>query len=247
MGTAISIDVRPPLVSETAIDAVFAWFRSVDLRFSTYRSDSEVSAIRRGDINTTVASTHLATVLALCERVRLQSDGAFDVWRHDPAGLDPSGLVKGWSVDHAATMLVAAGARAFCINAGGDVRCRGGSAPGVPWRIGLRDPGAGDRVTAVVHAERIAVATSGAYERGGHIRDPRGDRAASDDVQSVTVAGPNLALADAYATAAFAMGVSGVRWISERVPGFAAYAVTAQRQAMWTSSFDPLLQRAEAS
>ena len=56
-----------------------------------------------------------------------------------------------------------------------------------------------------------AVATSGLYERGAHIVDPR-TGATPRGVLSVTVVGPRLATADAYATAAFAMGADGPAW-----------------------------------
>jgi FAD:protein FMN transferase len=55
------------------------------------------------------------------------------------------------------------------------------------------------------------VATSGACERGEHIVDPHTGRP-PEGVLSVTVLGPDLATADAYATAAFAMGRAGPAW-----------------------------------
>jgi thiamine biosynthesis lipoprotein len=50
-----------------------------------------------------------------------------------------------------------------------------------------------------------AVATSGLYERGLHVVDPRQRRPATD-LAAATVIGPDLAMADAYATTAVAMG-----------------------------------------
>ena len=109
--------------------------------------------------------------------------------------------------------LRAAGARSLCVHAGGDVRVLGERAPGLPWRIGVQHPRERDRVAAVLHAppDGLAVATSGAYERGAHIVDPRTGQA-PEGVLSVTVLGPDLGTADAYATAAFAMGVHGPAW-----------------------------------
>jgi FAD:protein FMN transferase len=63
----------------------------------------------------------------------------------------------------------------------------------------------------VLAARDLAVATSGAYERGTHIVDPRTGEA-PEGVLSVTVLGPDLGTADAYATAAFAMGLDGPPW-----------------------------------
>ena len=36
--------------------------------------------------------------------------------------LDPSGLVKGWAVQRASDLLVAAGSRRHCVNGGGDMQ-----------------------------------------------------------------------------------------------------------------------------
>jgi FAD:protein FMN transferase len=108
-------------------------------------------------------------------------------------------------------MLVEAGARNLCVHAGGDVRVRGERAPGRPWRVGIQHPWQRDRVAAVLRTRDLAVATSGSYERGSHVVDPRTGRA-PEGVLSVTVLGADLGTADAYATAAFAMGVEGPAW-----------------------------------
>src|SRR4029078_11272679 len=100
--------------------------------------------------------------------------------RHRADGhIDPSGYVKGWAIEEAAWLLDAAGARNYSINAGGDIVARGEAAPGRPWRVGIRHPDQADRVAAVLEVSDRAVATSGDYERGDHVRDPRTGRAPS--------------------------------------------------------------------
>lgn len=239
MGTAIGLDLRQPWVDNAAVEAFFAWLRGVDARFSTYRDDSVVSRLRRREVAPEDLDDDVRAVLRLCAEVERQSDGVFDVWGWSPDGLDPSGLVKGWSMDAGARLLEAAGARNFCINAGGDVLTKGEAAPGKAWRIGLRHPEHPDRVSGVVVGRDLAVATSGAYERGGHILDPRTGQS-SHGLLSMTVAGPSLTFADAYATAAFAMGIPGVSWTSTR-PGYSGYGVTADHRVLWTAGFGPLL------
>ena len=59
-----------------------------------------------------------------------------------------------------------------------------------------------------------AIATSGTAERGKHIWDPRTETAA-DSFLSVTVVGPQLMWADAYATTVFVMGEDGLDWIRQ--------------------------------
>ena len=68
-----------------------------------------------------------------------------------------------------------------------------------------------------------AVATSGTYERGEHILDPH-TGLAPEGVLSVTIVGEDLAVADAYATAAFAMGRAGARWAAT-LPGHGAIVI----------------------
>ena len=123
------------------------------------------------------------------------------------APLDPSGLVKGWAVARAGDMLRAAGASTFFVNAGGDVLDRAagptatdGLAGRHPASVGTR-PGRG----GAARSPTPRVATSGRYERGDHVIDPRTGRPATG-LASVTVVGPDLAIADAYATAAVVLG-----------------------------------------
>lgn len=240
MGTAIGIRVRDAGVPLTALDDAFGWFRDVDERFSTYRSESEISRIARGELPEREASLDVRQVLALCDELAAESDGFFDARHHraDDA-LDPSGVVKGWSVDEAALLLDAAGARNFAINAGGDILVRGEPAPGRGWRVGIRHPFITDRVARVLEVRRGAVATSAAYERGDHITVPGADEAPRE-LLSVTVVGPSLTYADAYATTAFAMGLAGLDWVA-RHPGYGVYAITADQRVLWSPAVGPLL------
>ncbi len=56
------------------------------------------------------------------------------------------------------------------------------------------------------------------------------------DVLSVTIVGPDLATADAYATAAFAMGVRGPAWTA-RLPGHEAMTIMADETVLKTGGF----------
>ena len=246
MGTAVSIDLRDAEVGDDAVEAVFRWLRMVDLRFSPYRPESEISRLGRGELTVDECHPDVRAVLSLCEAVREQSGGAFNAWHHRPDGrLDPSGIVKGWSVERGAAMLQDAGARNFCINAGGDVVVRGGPEPGRRWRIGIRHPLEASALAAIVAAGDLAVATSGAYERGDHIVDPQAGQSPHAWL-SMTVAGPSLTLADAYATAAFAMGEPGAGWVATR-PGYAAYGISAGRRVRYTNGFATLLAPGSAA
>ena len=125
MGTAIVLDVRDTSVRPAALEQAFEYLRGVDTRFSPYKPDSEVSRLIRGELEEAGCSAELREVLELCERVRVTTEGYFNIRVHRPDGRpDPTGLVKGWSLENAGRMLEAAGARNYCINGGGDIVTR---------------------------------------------------------------------------------------------------------------------------
>ncbi|MCZ9339526.1 FAD:protein FMN transferase, partial [Streptomyces sp. TRM76130] len=149
MGFPVSLRVDDEDAPERAADAVFAWLREADARFSPFRADSEVCRLDRGE--PLRISDDLREVLGLCEEYRAATGGAFDA-RLPGRGLDPCAVVKGWAVQRAAGLLTAAGARRFCLNAGGDVVAAGG-----PWRVGVRHPEHADRLCTVLEVTDAAV------------------------------------------------------------------------------------------
>ncbi|MER5294383.1 FAD:protein FMN transferase [Streptomyces pharetrae] len=227
MGFPVSLRIDDPEIPEGLPDRVYAWLREADERFSPFRPDSEVSRLDRGEITPGEVSAGLAEVLAIGERYRAATGGAFDV-RVPGRGLDPCAVVKGWSVQRAADLLTGAGVRRFCLNAGGDVVVAGG-----PWRIGVRHPEQAGRVCAVLELTAGAVATSGRYERGDHILDARTGRPAAG-LLGVTVVATTLTEADTVATAAFALGPSGIAWAAGQ-PGCEVYAIDAERRVRRTA------------
>jgi FAD:protein FMN transferase len=230
MGTAISVHIADPLPRrdlDLLMDEAFAWFRDVDRRFSTYQDDSEITLLDVGERTLADCSPSVRDVLDTCGMLARATDGYFDVYA--TGRLDPSGYVKGWAVQRASDRLLAAGAANHCLNAGGDVRVRGHETPGVAWRVGIRHPFEADKLAWVVTGTDLGVATSGTYERGFHVIDPRCGRAARG-LCSVSVVGPDLGLADAYATAAVAMGLPGLSWLAT-LDGYEAAVVTAARAA----------------
>lgn len=231
MGTAISLaapDDTDPAVFADAARAAYAHLRRIDEIFSTYKPDSPVSRIRDGRLPLTALPAHpdgdlIREVLALCAQLNRESRGAFDAWNvGDPPQFDPSGAVKGWAAEHASRLLTKHGLTHHALSAGGDVRVCGGTGPATasmppprtpaspasaPWRIGVADPHRPGHTILVVERVDGAVATSGTAERGLHVYDPRTHQPATALTQ-VTVTGPDLALADGYATAALALAAT---------------------------------------
>jgi thiamine biosynthesis lipoprotein len=248
MGMAVSIDLRDDDISSAALPAVVAWLHHVDSTFSTYIEDSPISRIGRGELAIGDAGDEIGEVLDLCEQLRDLSGGAFDITAVPaPNGthFDPSGLVKGWSVERAGEILSGFGAENFCINAGGDIVLRGGPAPLAPWRIGIRHPDEIDKVAAVVSSRGpLAIATSATYERGAHIIDPSTGEPTTE-LASVTIVGPDLTMVDGFATAAFVMGLDGLLWVAER-SGYGGFAITRDGHTYSTPVFDSYRVPADA-
>ena len=229
MGTVVTIDVYPePHATgvqlarvREQISQACAVLHRADEVFSTWRPDSPVSRLRRGDITVAEAPAEVAGVLAACAAARELSGGWFDPWAM-PGGFDPTGLAKGWAVERALEVLRRSGIAAAMVNGGGDLAAFGSPAPGRRWRVGIRHPWSARSLAGIIEVE-AAVATSGGYERGPHLIDPA-TGLPSGRAASATVTGPGLAMADALATAV-AVGGDEALAVVGGVEGYAAYLI----------------------
>lgn len=232
MGMPISVHLRGPgalgAAAGLAVSVVFEHLRHADAVFSTYRPESDVSRLNRGEATLRGCDPIVAEVAALCATATARTAGSFDAHLPAPGGgtwFDPSGLVKGWAVEEASRALAEVDDVDYCLNAGGDVVVGVATADPEPWRVGIEDPDDPTRVVAVVEALGGGVATSGTARRGLHILDPRTGHPASS-VRSATVVGPSLMWADVYATATVVMGGDGLAWLAT-VDGYEALVVGA--------------------
>jgi thiamine biosynthesis lipoprotein len=214
MGMPISIHVRceevdSPTVAR-GVEEAFELIREADRLFSTYQYDSEVSRIRRSALDPGLADPLVQEVITLCRHAGQLTDGAFTDQLPDDGGVlgfDPTGLVKGWAADRAASRLDELPGASYCLNAGGDVVVGGpvGEASGgseALWRVGIEDPRDRSRIAEVVELYHGGVATSGTAARGAHLYDPATGTFV-DRTGSITVIGPSLMWADVWATALF--------------------------------------------
>ena len=232
----VIVDV--PIATIETLEAVFAYFTAVDARFSTYKAESEISKIDRGEILEEDWSDEMREIFLLAERTKDETDGYFDIVRPD-GRIDPSGVVKGWAILQAAKLLESLGFDHYYVDVGGDIQTRGVDARGVPWTIGIRNPFKHDELVKILRPEGLGVATSGTYIRGQHIYNPHAPETKLTDVVSLTVVGSDILEADRFATAAFAMGKEGIVFIEE-LDGFEGYAIDAGGTATMTSGFNQL-------
>jgi thiamine biosynthesis lipoprotein len=235
MGTVFTIEVRHADVdlAGPSIERAVTWLHWVDATFSTYRSDSEISRLGRGALGEAECHPDVRHILALCEGLRAGTGGFFDA--RATGRLDPSGVVKGWSIEVVSGMLTAAGCPDHLIDGGGDVRVRGRAGGDGNWHVAVRHPMRVDAYCAALHLAGGAVATSGTYERGWHVVNPLRSYAAGE-LASVTVVGPELTMTDAYATAALAMGAAAPAWL-EGLVDHEALVIDADGRGWETSGF----------
>jgi len=247
MGTIVIIDVyavtgpigedhnaeRPsPELSKQLGEAVAILHRA-DATFSTWRPDSPVSRLRRGEITSAQAPAEVAEVLERCAAARDLSGGWFDPWAM-PGGFDPSGFVKGWAAQNALAAFRGDSIAGVLVNAAGDIASAGGPGDGRPFRIGITDPRSPRRLAEIVDLTG-AIATSGTYERGDHLIDPHSGRPTAR-AASASVTGPDLGLADALATALAVAGEPGLALI-ERLDGYEALIIDADGSRQRTTRF----------
>jgi thiamine biosynthesis lipoprotein len=215
MGTVVSFAVEAKdstRAAELAIAASVAEIHRLAALLTTFEETSPMSRYRRGLIGDAELPREIVEVLELCSEVKRLTGGWFDPWALE-GGVDPTGLSKGWIIERAVEVLARCGVRSALVNAGGDIATTGG-----PFTVGIQHPWHEDRLAcAVVLAPGTAVATSGRYQRGDHLKDPtltnplsRGPSSHKlvghphgglPKMMSVTVCGPSLSIADGLATA----------------------------------------------
>lgn len=241
MGTVFRLEV-PDTTPSRFIEEAFDWWRWVEETFSTFRPDSEVSRIGRGELEPDRACREVRHVLSRCEELEEATERRFSIRPGRPGGpgIDPAGYVKGWGVDEASLLLKGHGLEDFSIDAGGDVLCVGTPPEGGRWRVGVRSPSRpAAAVGAILEITQGAVATSGTYFRGDHIWGVAGT------LQSVTVVGPQLGTADALATALFADQAASLEWL-RAFPGYGVMVMTADGKLRWTQDLEGVRVRPPA-
>jgi FAD:protein FMN transferase len=241
MGTVVTIDVYPVPGADDAwtvdlhrrLDHARLVLQQADDVFSTWRLDSPVSRLRRGETSCAEVPPEVAQVMSACEMARRLSGGWFDPWAM-PGGFDPTGYVKGWAAQQALAVFDGLAMHGALVNAAGDIASIGRQPSGGPFRIGIADPGEPRRL-AVIAELTGCIATSGTYERGSHLVDPHSGSPTAR-VASASVTGPDLGLADALATAIAVAGTEGLDLV-EPLAGYEALVIGWDGRQHSTSQF----------
>ncbi len=223
MDMPITVELTDKRARSESIEKVFIFFDYVDKKFSTYKKNSEIEKINRGEIGSKMYSEDMRKIFLLSEKTKRETNGYFDISKNGK--YDPLGIVKGWAIFRASKILEEEGYKNFYIDAGGDIQANGKNKEGKSWRVGIQSPFKHGEIVKVLSLENNeGVATSGTYIRGNHIYNPKRVNEEDSDIVSMTVVGPNVLEADRFATAAFAMREKGIVFI-EQMKGLEGYMI----------------------
>jgi thiamine biosynthesis lipoprotein len=176
----------------------------------------------------------ITNTLAYVDYRQISISGEGTVCLPQGFGIDLGGIAKGACVDMLADFLESLGNHSFLIEAGGDILVSGLKPEQRKWKIQIQHPRDMRERAGLLSIgseyKRLAVVTSGNYERGyefggkwyHHILDPHTGSPAQG-VISVTVIAGTCTEADACATAAFVLGFQkGLSFLKgqEGVEGF---------------------------
>jgi thiamine biosynthesis lipoprotein len=235
MGMPITIEIVDPSATQEIIAKIFSYLERIEEQFSVFKNNSEITLINKGLLKPKYYSPEMKTIFELAEKTKKETNGYFDIIANN-GKYNPSGIVKGWAAYNASKTLLDLGFKNFYINAGGDIQVHGKNSEGGSWSVGIKDPFNLNKIVKVLYLKDQGIATSGTYIRGQHIYNPHRRNNFINDLVSFTVIGPNVYEADRFATAVFAMGRAGIKFV-ENLPGFEGYMVDINGIATMTSGF----------
>jgi thiamine biosynthesis lipoprotein len=190
---------------------------------------------------TQVDSATVDSLLALVDFESIKWEAMGDsvrlTWR-PRVQLDLSACAKGDAVDRVCATLDGLGYAHYFVEIGGEVRAKGHTINGFPWRTGIRQPKEGSAVNALqvaVNLSDMALATSGNYEnyyvdeatgtKYAHTINPHTGYPEKNTLLSASVFAPTCGEADAFATAFMAMGLEKAFALADSLPQLEAYFV----------------------
>ncbi|MCL1899572.1 MAG: FAD:protein FMN transferase [Promicromonosporaceae bacterium] len=212
-------DPGRPTRMAAAAEAFLAAMRDDEAIFSPFQAGSAIRRIARGELTIADAPPQVVEVERACRNALAVTDGRFDAWRD--GWFDPTGLVKGWSIDRAfearlaPLLTIEPGIAAVGVTVGGDLRVATAPTAEWSWSIAVSNPFDPSRGVARVSLRDGAIASSGSAERGAHIIDPALGRPAESVTQATVIADPgptSLQTADLWATVAVIAGPDNLTW-----------------------------------
>src|SRR5690349_1892708 len=103
MGMPITVEIVDPPANAGVFDEIYTYFNYIDQTFSPFKETSEVSRVNRGELALEDTCRDMQTILDLADQTMRETGGYFNVWHNGV--FNPSGVVKGWAIDEAASLL----------------------------------------------------------------------------------------------------------------------------------------------
>ena len=235
-GTTYSVQFTENIDKEEIHTLVKAELDRIDMVFSTYKEDSEISKINYCRttaecdgyllMKNTPSAKEFKYLFEIGEKIYEDSNQAFypvDValghmnMPGSQSPIDFSAIGKGYAVDKIAKLLAGNGIFNYFIDIGGELSVNG-TKFGELWTWGVNNPfdlNSGAYRAFSAPQNGISIATSGEYRNPGHIWNGSGDVGKRDAI-SVTVIGDNTTEADAWATAMYVLGIEEGLEIAEK-------------------------------
>lgn len=113
-------------------------------------------------------NAHTAQSQAFASSKHIQLSANELIFSNQFTKIDLGGVIKEYAVDRARDILIDAQIDGALVDFGGDI-CALGTKNGNKWKIGVKNPKNPKVDIAVVELENMCIATSGHYERKGHI------------------------------------------------------------------------------
>lgn len=187
------------------------------------------------------SAAELDSLLAFCGMdlfsTEEREDGIHLVRADSRCRLNFNAIAQGYSCDTLGRWLESLGCDDYMVEVGREILCRGRSARGGKWIIGIEYPqyDAPEKSTALIERLSITdcgIVTSGNYRkyyvrdgrRYAHTIDPRSGMSVEHNLLSATVIASDAATADAYATWMMVTGPEAARRIADSL-GFTLYLV----------------------
>ena len=206
--------------SKKTIEKSYKKLEHINQLYSPYISTSELSKFWSQDQVISEMSKEFRLIYDECIKYEKLTDGYFSPFFEKR--YNPTGFVKGWAIDQVSQIIEKDGYYDYCINLSGDMKFS--SSGDKIWRVSIQNPFDKNKSIAVLALKNGAIATSGNYERGEHIKNPK-DPDAISDIAGVTIVGEDIIKSDVLATAIYAMGLSKAKKFLDKEQDYQALII----------------------
>ena len=230
MGMPITIEVFGS--PKKTIEKSYKRLEQINQLYSPYISTSQLSKFWSQSQNLSDMSKEFRSIYDECIKYEKLTDGYFSAFFEKR--YNPTGYVKGWAIEQVSKKIKKDGFDDYCINLSGDMKFS--SSGEKIWRVAIQNPFDKNKSIAVLALKNGAIATSGNYERGEHILNPKKPNVISD-IAGVTIVGEDIIKADVLATAIYAMGLSKAKKFLDKEQDYQALIIDKKENIYQTSDY----------